>query len=642
MAPSSRWHRGLAWPAWPSLLVELAELGDAGDLSKRAADRRRPFTYAYQAGTNWISGRSNADGSAVINQYDILGRLTQTSAANAAGSVINTYGYSYDAAGQKTQEASSVGTRNFGYDNQRELTGSSNVDANNLPIANAQYNFLYDPIGNLQKKITSAGELDFAVNNVNQYTQLSGTAQPTPLVPTYDADGNMTSDGHGHTYIYDEENRLVEIDNATSMNGVDKTVNVYDGLSRRVEKRTYAGSTLLGTTRYLYDGTVPIAEYDATNTLTRSYTRGLDLSGTRQGAGGIGGLLAMTNAAGQSDSYFYDGNGNVVDLTDAYGALAAHYQYDPFGNLIAQSGSLQQPYQWSSKETDASTGLVSYLYRFYNPALERWQNRDPLAELGSSANYHRNTYATNANLSLQFWKAEFSNYLAVWQPVIAYLLPDEDGPYVTWAFSIYRTEIESAIWLARDPIGENGGINLYGYVGNNPVVYIDPLGLYLRISGDDNFLQTTLDALHDLSTAPVIGPEIMDILNNKNYTVTIKQDNSMNPGDSANPDHVPPCGSTVPWNPLNNINFEHTSKTESPIARLAHELSHADDFINGIPVGLPYMDNQGNSYPAPGEQKAVQAENAGMAAAPGPPGPDDGGYRTTYGGLPVPNPVPTK
>lgn len=33
-------------------------------------------------------------------------------------------------------------------------------------------------------------------------------------------------------------------------------------------------------------------------------------------------------------------------------------------------------------------------------------------------------------------------------------------------------------WLSRDPIAESGGINLYGYVGNNPANYFDPLGLY--------------------------------------------------------------------------------------------------------------------------------------------------------------------
>lgn len=32
-------------------------------------------------------------------------------------------------------------------------------------------------------------------------------------------------------------------------------------------------------------------------------------------------------------------------------------------------------------------------------------------------------------------------------------------------------------WLSRDPIGERGGINLYGYVYNNPVKWVDPLGL---------------------------------------------------------------------------------------------------------------------------------------------------------------------
>jgi uncharacterized protein RhaS with RHS repeats len=41
----------------------------------------------------------------------------------------------------------------------------------------------------------------------------------------------------------------------------------------------------------------------------------------------------------------------------------------------------------------------------------------------------------------------------------------------------YKTASGRGKWLSRDPIGENGGLNLYGYVGNNPISAIDPLGL---------------------------------------------------------------------------------------------------------------------------------------------------------------------
>lgn len=37
---------------------------------------------------------------------------------------------------------------------------------------------------------------------------------------------------------------------------------------------------------------------------------------------------------------------------------------------------------------------------------------------------------------------------------------------------------ETGCWLSRDPIGENGGLNIYGYVGNDPLGYIDPYGLW--------------------------------------------------------------------------------------------------------------------------------------------------------------------
>jgi RHS repeat-associated protein len=124
------------------------------------------------------------------------------------------------------------------------------------------------------------------------------------------------------------------------------------------------------------------------------------LSGKLQGAGGIGGLLARTDRAqvipwivfpgggnpsyGSHSYYHADGNGNVTMLISASQMIVAKYLYDPFGNTLAQSGLLADinTYRFSSKEWNENAGLYYYLYRFYDPSLQRWGNRDPYGETG--------------------------------------------------------------------------------------------------------------------------------------------------------------------------------------------------------------------------------------------------------------------
>ena len=112
---------------------------------------------------------------------------------------------------------------------------------------------------------------------------------------------------------------------------------------------------------------------------------GPDLSGTLQGAGGVGGLVAVSI---DGDYYFpgYDNNGNVVGYWDESGSLVAEYAYDAFGNTISSSGSMASifPHRFSTKYYDAETDLYYYGYRYYSPSLGRWISRDPIEENGAN------------------------------------------------------------------------------------------------------------------------------------------------------------------------------------------------------------------------------------------------------------------
>jgi len=116
------------------------------------------------------------------------------------------------------------------------------------------------------------------------------------------------------------------------------------------------------------------------------YVWGLDLSGTPQGAGGVGGLCAVFPDNGITPHYpAYDANGNVTEYVDFIGNTIAHYEYDAFGNAVNKSGSMADDFvfRFSTKYFDTETGLYYYgNIRYYSPPLGRWISRDPIEEEG--------------------------------------------------------------------------------------------------------------------------------------------------------------------------------------------------------------------------------------------------------------------
>ncbi|TAG07868.1 MAG: RHS repeat-associated core domain-containing protein, partial [Verrucomicrobia bacterium] len=157
-------------------------------------------------------------------------------------------------------------------------------------------------------------------------------------------------------------------------------------------------------TLFIYDAWNCITEYQFHNSsfsLHTSYLWGMDLSGTMQGAGlpvkasatagGVGGLLSQrtTNGAPAVIHYpCYDGNGNITQYLTSTGSIAAHFEYDPFGNTVVNTDTTNQfAHRFSTKPLDQPTGLYYYGYRYYDPTTGRWPSRDPIGEEGGGNLY---------------------------------------------------------------------------------------------------------------------------------------------------------------------------------------------------------------------------------------------------------------
>ena len=332
--------------------------------------------YSYLSNADLIAGWSNNAGLSVSRAYESHRDLLATVFNRWNGSLVSSFAYTNDALGRRTRRIDSGSrTNDFGYNIRSELASAA--------MGTNQYGYTYDPIGNREWARMNANTNRYTANELNQY--LSVTSATSMVNLSYDPDGNLTN-YNGWTFAWDAENRLIAAKSATQ-----KVENTYDYMSRRIEKKVYSWATdhwsLVTDHSFLYDGWNLIRETQVSgfSTQVSDFVWGLDLSGTLQGAGGIGGLLASINHQPYTINHFlHDANGNVTDLVNTNGALAAHYEYDPYGNTLVASGSAAaaNPYQFSSKYLDPETGMYYYGYRFYCPNLGRWLNRDPIGERG--------------------------------------------------------------------------------------------------------------------------------------------------------------------------------------------------------------------------------------------------------------------
>jgi RHS repeat-associated protein len=384
---------------------------DGANRLNSVASSAGTFTYSYTEPSTRLSMLSLPNGAYVNNTYDTMSRLTNSFLFDSSSTPLDGHVYQYDSQNQRTNEVrADSSTVFYKYDNIGQLI----VATSSVPSEIRGYT--YDPAWNLNYRTNNGSLSTFIVDNKNQLTNSFAARN------VYDSNGNMVTNNNNHNVlVYNDENQLTRYfhyQNAANnpIAGDTRTDFVYDGLGRMRKRIEWVWTCNAGQsaqfggavpnsgpggggnscvwgdvseTWYVYDGRRVIQERDSNNIPTVSYTRGNDLDVSLEDAGGIGGLLARSSGYSSGNwtshaDYYSDGNGNVTSLIDSNQAVVASYRYEPFGNIISKSGSLANAnvYRFSSKEVHVNSGMYYFGYRFCDPNLQRWINRDPLEEPG--------------------------------------------------------------------------------------------------------------------------------------------------------------------------------------------------------------------------------------------------------------------
>ena len=263
---------------------------------------------------------------ATYNSRDLLANLTWSGGGIAPASV----GMQYDAAGQNTEIdrfADTTGTNLvskslYTYDLNGQVKSISHLDGSGDAIANYQYT--YDAAGELTQETHHGITFTYSYDRDGQLTSATRSDQPTPQALSYDQNGNRTDSGitvgadnrisqdSQFTYQYDNEGNLIQkVDKSTG----DTTTYQYDFRNRLTDITTKSagGATLLSehytydvfdrriavtvngvTTDTVYDGDNAWADYDASgHVLARYLFAGTDA------------ILAL--ATGQRHGVVFDG-----------------------------------------------------------------------------------------------------------------------------------------------------------------------------------------------------------------------------------------------------------------------------------------------------------------------------------------------
>lgn len=587
-----------------------------GNLLSQVSPDTGTTIFTYDSAGNRTSSKDARD-VVVTYSYDDLNRLISVS---YPASPIENITYSYDSTtngsfgiGRLASISTAVARNDYMYNHLGLITkkfiqvGSS--------LSTAQYT--YDTTGNLISMIYPTGRLvnyvrDSAGRVQKITTQASASASVQVLIsgisymPFGPAASYTYGNGLSHTNSFDTDYRLTAI----QIGGV---------LSR---KYSYDfADNIAGIADQLSSAKTQIFSYDNLNRLT-------DAKGTygtlAYSYDDVGNRLTEKDSWGNQSTYSYESSSNrLLNIQPPPGTFVRNYSYDAAGNLLQGPsntwGQFNYGYNkagrlvttvWGSAAVNqlAYNALGQRVSRTYKPQsggamvteLYHYDEAGHLISVTNTTGTLIREYIYNGNQLVGFvtggilyfvhsdhlttpqvvtnqsqavvWVADYEPFGKAKLGLLNSISLDSrfPGQYVdseTGNYYNYFRDYDPSIgrYIESDPIGLNGGINTYAYVGGDPIQYSDALGLSRRL------LPTTTN-VHAVQVGFMIR-QIRTIEPSFNY-YTIRP--SSGPGSG------------------------YTQADVNALSRVLRDYQqNSQTYHNGVPVGRFVCDARGNTMVEP-------------------------------------------
>jgi RHS repeat-associated protein len=380
----------------------------------------------------------------IVNwSYDLLGRIQSWYLG------VGSETYTYDALGRITGTKNSLlGSFKYGY-----LGNSGQAISVQLTGSPLQRAYAYEP---------NTGDRRLAgINQIPAARSFGYTTLPENLITSQSE--TVSGQTRSWNYDYDAIDRLQSADRSDGLQ-YDYQLDLADNIQSIADAD--------GTRTYAHDAANKIDQtpyqYDANGNLIADEFRTYQWDAENRLIG-----IGYTAEPQRSTEFRYDGAGRrLVALEKLDMTVTNETRYTWCGNSICQArdGNDQAIRYYFGEGSFRPTGpsAAAGEKRFY--AKDHLGSiRDVLDSAGNNvASYDYGPYGELTNAP--------SNTPEFGYAGMQYHAPS--GLYLT-KYRAYDPQVER--WLSRDPIGEAGGVNLYGYVGGNPVSWVDSLGLFTQV-----------------------------------------------------------------------------------------------------------------------------------------------------------------